>query len=149
MKQFKLKVITPEKIIYDGLAREVDLPTREGMVGILINHLPYMAPLCADELIIKVGEDENLSDDISLAIDFGLAEFVNDQLTVLVAEAAKAEEIDLDLAQKAKERAQKLMEEKVEDIEGFAQAQALLEREIAKIKVANKYRLKSARLPTS
>ena len=52
------------------------------------------------------------------------------------------DEIDLDISQKAKQRAQELMKEKVGDRESYAAAQALLNREIAKIKVANKYRLK-------
>ncbi len=142
MKKFTLKVITPQRVIYDGQVREVVLPTTAGNVGILADHVPYMAPLKADELVIIKGDEKKADERESFAIDFGIAEFVDNQLTILVAQAAMPDEIDLDISQKAKQRAQELMKEKVGDREGYAAAQALLNREIAKIKVANKYRLK-------
>lgn len=142
MKKFTLKVITPQRVIYDGQVREVVLPTTAGNVGILADHVPYMAPLKADELVIIKGDEKKTDELESFAIDFGIAEFVDNQLTILVAQAAMPDEIDLDISQKAKQRAQELMKEKVGDREGYAAAQALLNREIAKIKVANKYRLK-------
>ena len=142
MKKFTLKVITPQRVIYDGQVREAVLPTTAGNVGILADHVPYMAPLKADELVIIKGDEKKADERESFAIDFGIAEFVDNQLTILVAQAAMPDEIDLDISQKAKQRAQELMKEKVGDREGYAAAQALLNREIAKIKVANKYRLK-------
>lgn len=142
MKKFTLKVITPQRVIYDDQVREVVLPTTAGNVGILADHVPYMAPLKADELVIIKGDEKKADERESFAIDFGIAEFVDNQLTILVAQAAMPDEIDLDISQKAKQRAQELMKEKVGDREGYAAAQALLNREIAKIKVANKYRLK-------
>ena len=142
MKKFTLKVITPQRVIYDGQVREVVLPTTAGNVGILADHVPYMAPLKADELVIIKGDEKKADERESFAIDFGIAEFVDNQLTILVAQAAMPDEIDLDISQKAKQRAQELMKEKIGDREGYAAAQALLNREIAKIKVANKYRLK-------
>ena len=142
MKKFTLKVITPQRVIYDGQVREVVLPTTAGHVGILADHVPYMAPLKADELVIIKGDEKKADERESFAIDFGIAEFVDNQLTILVAQAAMPDEIDLDISQKAKQRAQELMKEKIGDREGYAAAQALLNREIAKIKVANKYRLK-------
>ena len=93
-------------------------------------------------LVIIKGDEKKADERESFAIDFGIAEFVDNQLTILVAQAAMPDEIDLDISQKAKQRAQELMKEKVGDREGYAAAQALLNREIAKIKVANKYRLK-------
>lgn len=141
-KKFSLKVITPERVIYDGQVREVILPTLSGNVGILADHVPYMAPLKADELVIIPNHEKKTDELVSLAIDFGIAEFVDNQLVILVAQAATAGEIDLEISKQARERAEALMKEKVADKEGYAAAQALLNREIAKIKVANKYRLK-------
>ena len=140
MKKFNLKIITPEKVIYDQQVHEVILPTKDGQAGILAEHAPYMAPLNADELVIFEEESRDPEHIISMAIDFGLAEFSDNQLTILVGEAEPAAEIDLALAEQAKKRAQELMKEQIDDEDEYAHALALLEHEIAKIKVANKYR---------
>jgi len=140
MNKFTLKIITPERIVLEQEVEEVLLPTREGIVWILANHVPYLASLRADELVVyptKVKDSEPLS----FAIDFGLAEFAHNQLLVLVASAAAAAEIDLQLAEQAKKRADELMAQTLTD-EDYANALALIEREQAKIKVASKYRLK-------
>ncbi|MDO5561818.1 MAG: ATP synthase F1 subunit epsilon [bacterium] len=139
-KKLTLKVITPEKIVFETPAREVILPTTDGMVGILADHVPYLAPLKAGELQAKLEAGDKPDKFISLALDFGVAEFNNNQLTILVGSAARAEEIDLDLAEKARERAQALLKEELKDSEEYTHALAMIEREAAKIKVAAKYR---------
>ena len=139
MKTFQLKIITPEKVIFDEPVMEVLLPTKDGQVGILARHVPYIAPLHADELVVYKSKQPD--DILSFAVDFGLAEFADNQLLILVAAASAAADIDLERAQAAKERAAKLMRETVSD-EDYANALALIERESAKIKVASKYRLK-------
>lgn len=140
MKKFALKIITPEKTIFDEEVVEVILPTKDGVVGILADHVPYIAPLHADELLVYKTKDK-ADDVISFAVDFGLAEFADNQLLVLVAEASEAASIDLAMAEAAKKRASELMKQTVSD-EDYANALALIERETAKIKVASKYRLK-------
>lgn len=140
MKKLKLKIITPEKIAYEREVREVILPTAgSGQVGILADHVPYLAPLKADELLIKVNDDDKLDQFESLAIDFGIAEFADNVLTVLVADALRANEIDLKRAEAARARAEELMKEKFEDVQEYTRMVAILERELARIKVAEKY----------
>ncbi len=141
MKSFKLQIITPEKVAYDTEAVEVILPTKDGVVGILANHVPYIAPLKADELLVYKRHDGSEDDVISFAVDAGVAEFAGNELLILVAEASQAADIDLALAQDAKKRAQELMAQELTD-EDYANTLALIERETAKIKVASKYRMK-------
>lgn len=139
-KKLTVKVITPEKIVFEAQAREVILPTEAGMVGILADHVPYLAPLRAGELQVQLEDGDKPEKFASLALDFGVAEFNNNQLTILVGSAARAEEIDLDLAEKARARAQALLKEELKDSEEYTHALAMIEREAAKIKVAAKYR---------
>jgi len=141
MKKFNLKIITPEKVIFQDEVEEVLLPTRDGVVGVLAGHVPYLASLKADELLVYKSKDKNSEEALSFATDFGLAEFAHDQLLVLVASAAAAADIYLVRAQEAKKRADELMAQTVTD-EDYANVLALIEREQAKIKVASKYRLK-------
>ncbi len=140
MKKLKVKVITPEKIVFEAEAREVLLPTEDGIVGILADHLPYLAPLKAGELLVKMEQTDKAENFLSLALDFGVAEFYDNVLTILVGSAARAEDIDVDLAEKARARAQELLKEELKDSEEYTHALALIEREAAKIKVASKYR---------
>ena len=141
MNKFRLKIITPEATIFDDDVTEVILPTSEGEVGVLAGHVPYMAALKANELRIYRNDKRGDEAAESFAIDYGLAEFVDNYLVVLVAQAASAETINLDLAQEAITRAQELMKQKVSE-QDYTQALAMLERESAKVKVASKYRLK-------
>ena len=78
------------------------VPTVDGIVGILAEHLPYLAPLKPGELQIKFEAEDKADKFTSLAVDFGVAEFCENVLTILVNSAARAEEIDLDLAEKAR-----------------------------------------------
>ncbi|MBQ6154808.1 ATP synthase F1 subunit epsilon [bacterium] len=142
MKNFRLKIITPEKIIFDNDVVEVVLPTKSGQVGILATHVPYLAPIQADELQVYVDDQAHQKNEPeSFAVDFGLAEFVNNQLVLLVAQASPAADIDIAMAQAAQERAKQLMEQDISE-EDYTNALAMLERDTAKIKVATKYRLK-------
>ncbi len=142
MKKLLVKILTPEKLIFEAQAREVILPTQDGQVGILADHLPYLAPLKAGEVQIKFEEEDKVDKWESLAVDFGVAEFCENVLTVLVNSGARAAEIDLDLAEQARKRAQELLKEELKDSQEYTHALAIIEREIAKIRVANKYRRK-------
>lgn len=139
MKKLTVKVITPEKIVFEAEAREVLVPMEDGIVGILADHLPYLAPLKAGELQVKLEQNDKPEKFLSLALDFGVAEFCDNVLTILVGSAARAEEIDLELAKKARARAQELLKEELKDTEEYSHALALIEREAARIKVASKY----------
>lgn len=140
LKKLTLKVITPEKLVFEAQAREVMVPTADGIVGILADHLPYLAPLKAGELQVKFEADDKVDKLISLAVDFGVAEFYENVLTILVNSAVRAEEIDLEMTEKAKKRAQELLKEELKDTEEYTQAWARLQMETAKMKVASKYR---------
>ncbi len=140
VKKLTLKVITPEKVVFEAQAREVMVPTEDGIVGILADHLPYLAPLKPGELQVKFEAEDKANKFTSLAVDFGVAEFCDNVLTVLVNSAARAAEIDLEIAEKARARAQELLKEELKDSEGYTRALAMIERETAKIKVASKYR---------
>lgn len=140
LKKLTLKVITPEKLVFEAQAREVMVPTADGIVGILADHLSYLAPLKAGELQVKFEADDKADKLISLAVDFGVAEFYENVLTILVNSAVRAEEIDLEMTEKAKKRAQELLKEELKDTEEYTQAWARLQMETAKMKVASKYR---------
>lgn len=135
-KNIKLKIITPEKTVYEGDVSQATLPVTDGEVTILPNHRSYIASLKAGEIYLKV-----LSEDIYMAVSGGFIEFDQDKLTVLADTAERAEEIDIKRAEEARKRAEELKKEKIEmDDAEYARVAAAVEKELARIKVGRKHR---------
>jgi len=131
-----VKIITPEKVVYQGKAYQVTLPVSDGEVTILPKHRSYIASLKAGEILTK---DKNGKELVDLAVAGGFVEFHKDYLTVLADAAERAEEIDMQKAEEARRRAEELMQRKIIDENEYARVAAALEVELAKIKVAKKY----------
>ena len=138
MKNIKIKIVTPERTVYEEEVSQATLPTIDGEVTILPDHIPYITALKAGEIMLKKGEEI-----IHLAISGGFIEFNNNILTMLADTVERAEEIDLKRAEEAKQRAEELQKQRItiDDME-YAKTAALVEKELARIKVARKHRTK-------
>ena len=135
MNKISLKITTPEKVVYEAEVDQVTLPTADGEITILPNHIPLISLLRPGELIAKIGLDI-----IALAMSGGFLEFSNNNLIILADTAERVEDIDLLRAEEARQRAESLRQEKQIDEAEFAQLAAKVEKELARIKVARKYR---------
>jgi len=131
MGKIYLEVITPEKVL---ISKEVELvvaPGIEGEFGVLEGHAPFLSWIIPGELRYTVdGKTEYC------AVMEGFAEVLNNRVSILVDAAEKAEEIDVERAKRALERAQARLEQK-EGID-IARAEAALKRAMARLKVAEK-----------
>jgi len=138
VKNIKIKIVTPERTVYEDEVSQATLPTIDGEVTILPDHIPYITALKAGEIMLKKGEEI-----IHLAISGGFIEFNNNILTMLADTVERAEEIDLKRAEEAKQRAEELQKQRItiDDME-YAKTAALVEKELARIKVARKHRTK-------
>lgn len=132
--QIKFKIITPEKTVYEDTVDQVTLPVANGEVTILPNHRSYIAAIKAGEAMVKKDGQE-----IHLAVAGGFIEFAKNSLVVLADRAERAEEIDLARAEEARKRAEELKKEKITDSEEYARVAAMVEKEMARIKVARKH----------
>ena len=133
----KFKITTPEKTVYKDEIYQATLPVADGEVTILPNHRSYIASLKSGEIILKKKNEEK---EIDLAISGGFIEFHNNELIVLADTAERAEEIDLKRAEEAKKRAEDIKKQRVsiDEVE-YARVAAVLEKELARVKVARKY----------
>ena len=131
-----LQIVTPEKTICSESVFQVTLPVKSGEVTILPNHCSYIANLKAGEVVYKKSKD---SKEESLVIAGGFMEFDKNKLVVLADEAERADEIDLQKAEEARKRAEDLKNQINLDENEYALVSAVLERELARIKVARKY----------
>ncbi len=132
-----VKIITPERVVFEGEVASVSLPTHAGEITVLPNHVPLVAALQIGELHMHTAENKT----IPMAIGGGLVEVKPGSEVVILTESVDlAEEIDAVRAEEARARARTLMEEKTLDTESFADATAALERSLAQLRLAKKYR---------
>lgn len=129
-------LITPEREVFSGDALSVTLPTASGEIQILQGHAPLVSLLRAGE--VRVAHDGK---ETTLAVSGGYIEVRPDSNVIVLAETAeRAEEIDMGRAEAARERAAALLSEKVRDEVEYANVIGLVEKEMARVRVARKHR---------
>ena len=133
----KFKIVTPERVIYEDEIMQVSIPTTEGEITVLANHIPLVCVLKNGEISIVDKEGTH-----PIAISGGFLEVKDDNQVIILADnAERAEEIDLERAEKARMRAQEQIEkaDKEADID-FAKLQSVIDREMNRLKVGKKYK---------
>ena len=132
--KINLQIITPEKIAYKDKADQITLPTGDGEITILANHIPLISTMKHGELVIK-----NEGKEIPMAVCNGFIEVRRNCIIIMTDIAERVEEIDEKKAEEAKEKAKDLLKEKdrMSDV-AFADATALLEKSLARIRVARR-----------
>lgn len=142
MKTIKLKITTPERIVLEGEAQRVTLPTQMGEITILPDHVPIISN-------IKTGVVEALQDKevVPMAISGGFLEFHGNELTILADTVERAEEIDLERAEQARQRAEKMKQDKQKNLDEtqYASVVSQIEKQLTRIKVVKKYTPRSKR----
>jgi F-type H+-transporting ATPase subunit epsilon len=130
------EIVTQERTVFSGLVDSVNLPGAEGRMGILPNHTPLLTTLDFGEVYIRRDGQEEF-----FAIGGGFAEVQPDKVIVLADSAEHVAEIDLQRAEEARNRAEKMMAEGVpEDPEFYAQVRASLQRAQVRLDVAKRRR---------
>ncbi|QQK81646.1 F0F1 ATP synthase subunit epsilon [Salicibibacter cibi] len=125
-----VNVVTPNGNVYDNDADIVSAKTESGEIGVLPRHVPLVAPLVTSAVRVKNDGTED-----SISVNGGFLEVRPDQVTILAETAELPEDIDVDRAQKAKERAENRLNQDDEDIDKKRAQQALSRAEI-RLKVA-------------
>lgn len=141
-KQLQFKIVTPERVVFEDSVDEVILPTVEGEITVLPNHIPLVSLLKAGVLRVKKGSEET-----PLAVSSGVIEVDGKRVVVLADTAERADELEEEKIEKARQAAKQLMEAKRGDEKAFAEAAASLERELARIKVVKRYKHSHGRGP--
>jgi len=126
----QLDIVTPEKRAFSDEIDSVVVPGAEGELGILKAHAPLVTTLQQGELrYMKNGVET------SLAIGTGIVEVSKDKVFVLTDMVIDAEEIDVDVVEKALERAQKAMTEKDILPEDHAAAMIMMQKSLAQLHI--------------
>lgn len=130
-KMFQLKIITPDRIFYEGEADMVEMSTTSGDVGVYKDHVPTTFILVPGVLTIHQAGEER-----EAALHSGFVEVLQAQVTVLAEAAEWPDEIDVERARRAKERAEERLESHASDID-MVRAQLALRRSLVRIKVGH------------
>lgn len=129
-----LKLITPTATILDEEVDEITLPTVNGEISILPNHVDLLTKIVAGEMIIKKGNKIQ-----EFAVFGGFLEVSKNHASILADYAVRAEDIEIGKAKEAHERAQKAMKDKL-TAEDFQVANAELRKALLELKVATKHK---------
>ena len=98
---FQLEIVTPEKMVVRDVAEEMQIPGKDGYLGILPGHAPLITELAVGEITYRKDNQTR-----RLSVAWGFAEVLPDKVTILAETAERAEEIDPNRAQEAKQRAE-------------------------------------------
>jgi len=123
----KLKIITHERIVYEGEADELVLQTTSGQIGVLKDHIPITTPLEIGVTKAKVGEKFKY-----FATMGGIFQFKDNNAVILTDICEDSSDIDVTRAKAAKERAEARLADINAQIDA-QRAQAALARALARL----------------
>lgn len=126
---FTLKIITPERVFYEGSVSMVEFNTTEGEIGIYKKHVPMT--VIVNPGILTITEEEGTKE---AALHAGFAEILQEEVVILAEIIEWPEEIDLNRAQAAKERAEERLRSKTPETD-ILRAETALQRALARIHV--------------
>ena len=98
---FQLEIVTPEKKVVDTAAEEIQIPGKNGYLGVLPGHAPLITELAVGEITYRAAAKQE-----RLAVAWGFAEVLPDKVTILAETAERPSEIDAERARQAKARAE-------------------------------------------
>jgi F-type H+-transporting ATPase subunit epsilon len=93
---FQLEIVTPERELVRTQAEEVQIPGKNGYLGILPGHAPLITELAVGEIVYRLGEQTE-----RFACAWGFAEVLPDKVTILAESAERPKEIDVPRAEQA------------------------------------------------
>lgn len=144
-KKLQLKIVTPEKLILEELVDSVTIPTTEGEISILADHIPLIASLASGD-IVAITDGEY----VPMTVVGGFVETKKENdLTVVTILADFAEHIGSitdEEIEKAKAKAEELRKKaENNEIVDFEHFESELERSLTRVKIADKWRTKKYR----
>ncbi len=142
-KKIKLKIATQEKLVAEKEIDKITIPTESGVITILPDHIPLITTLAPG--VLEITKEKGKITE--MVVSGGFLELHANQLTVLADTAERAEEINLERAEKARKRAveAKQSERKSMDENQFAMMLSQLDKQSARVKLAKKFRSRGSR----
>ncbi len=129
MEDYKLRIITPDRVFYEGTADMIEFNTTEGEIGVLPGHIPMTVIIKPG--VLTITEKDEVKE---AALHSGFVEILPDRMTILAEVVEWPGEIDLERAEAAKRRAEERIKSHTPETD-MARAETALMRAIARIQV--------------
>ncbi|MFC1562205.1 F0F1 ATP synthase subunit epsilon [candidate division KSB1 bacterium] len=131
-KTLTVDIVTPEKKVFSGEVECVTAPGTEGYFQLLHNHTPFLSSIQIGEVRLKIsGKDHFYS------TSGGFVEISRNKVAILAETAEKSEDIDIQRAETAKNRAEERLKSPAENIDDM-RAELSLYRAVNRIRIASK-----------
>ena len=136
-KLIQFEIVTPEKTVLKDTVQQVSVPTKEGEITVLPDHIPLVASLQPGiiEIVKKKGEKDVMS------VSGGFIEILKNKVVILADTAERAEEIDIDRTEESRKRAEKSIKDiRHFDRERFVNISAVLAKELARTRAHQRWK---------
>ena len=134
--QLRVRLVTPERTLYDHAAEAVELPAKNGYMEVLYGHAPLVAELGAGDVTIHGGAGAEGGELVRYNVSWGFVEVLPNRVTVLASDALKPEEIDKTRAGQQLDRGLKLWKEAGDSEEAYTEALRVISEAEAKLSSA-------------
>lgn len=137
----RCEIVSQDRLVFEGEADIVQVPGSLGEMGILPGHAPLLSTLELGVIRVKKGEEEEV-----FTVTGGFIEVQPDIVTIMADAAEHVDDIDVDRAEEAMERAKELLaSEHPVDVETTLRIEAALRRSSLRLKSAEQYRKRGKR----
>jgi len=135
-KTIRFEIVTPERTVLKEQVLSATVPTADGEITVLPSHIPLVSILRPGVIELKneAGETE------IIACSGGFIEVLQDRIVILADTAERAVELDEARVAEAKARAEEIKNNKNSDDVQFAEANALIEKQLARSKALGRWR---------
>ncbi|MEI7689129.1 MAG: ATP synthase F1 subunit epsilon [Candidatus Nomurabacteria bacterium] len=140
-KLLQLKIVTPEKLIIEEMVEQVTIPTKEGEITVLADHIPLIAPLSSGDIVAFVNGEH-----LPIAVVGGFVEVKANEkgvteVAILADFAEHVGDISDEVIEKAKAKAEELRKKAINnEIVDFEHFESELERSLNRVKIADKWK---------
>jgi F-type H+-transporting ATPase subunit epsilon len=129
----ELQIVTPERHVLQDTVQSVEIPGKEGYLGILPGHAPLITQLGIGILSYRKDSQTRF-----LSVIEGYAEVLPHRVIVLAEAAERAEEIDVERSRRARERAQSELSKAAPGHEDWQRAELALHRALVRLQTASR-----------
>jgi len=138
--QLRVRLVTPERILFEHAATAVELPAKNGYMEVLYGHAPLVAELGAGDVIVHCAPETDSetskcgpTGESRYNVSWGFVEVLPGRVTILASDALKPEEIDVQRAQQQRERGEKMWKEAGDSEEAYTEALHVISEAEAKM----------------
>jgi F-type H+-transporting ATPase subunit epsilon len=137
--QLRVRLVTPERILFEAAASAVELPAKNGYMEVLFGAAPLLAELGAGDVTVHGGTGGNAGGTEGVTrynVSWGFVEVLPDRVTILASDALKPEEINVQRAQEQLDRGQKMWNDAGDSEEAYTEALHVIAEAEAKLATA-------------